>query len=284
MMKRVNTSRDDARGFTLIELLIYMVVSSVAIGAVYSVMVNQSRHLRGQLETRDVRETLRSAVALLGTDIRQLSASRGDLYAIGPNSLTIRSITGGGLICGKHASQPRFGLWQPGGVVSRVSEDSVLFNDPTTGWEIAALVDVTGPAGTGVNTCDWSANYVPTVVVEVDSLGISPAVGSPLLEFRRVEYGIFQWNNRWWLGEKVGSGSEFEVLTGPLLSPTLGGLVFQYFDASGAETTDPSEVVEIQIVLRSESQRKRPLRRRMEGLANETFATDSIATKVFLRN
>lgn len=275
---------EDARGFTLVELLIYMVVSAVAIGATFSVMVNQSRHFRGQVETRDVRETLRSAVALLGTDIRQLSASRGDLYAIGPNSLTIRAITGGGVICGKHPSQPRFGLWRPGGVVVQVVDDSVLFKDPASGWKIAALEAATGPTGTGVNTCDWSPNFVPTVVVEVDSLAMSPEVGSPLLQFRRVEYGIFQWRNRWWLGEKVGDGDVFEVLTGPLLSPERGGLAFRYFNAIGAETADPDQVAGIQIVLRSESQRKKSLRRRTGEPAIATFATDSIVTKVFLRN
>jgi type II secretory pathway pseudopilin PulG len=283
-MKRMKQRASaDSRGFTLVELMVYTVVSAIAIGAIFSVMVNQSRHFRGQLETRDVRETLRSATALLGTDLRQLSASRGDLYALAANSLTVRSIVGGGLICGVHSSQPRYGLWRPGGVVEGQAEDSVMFNDPATGW---AMVPLKSASGSGLANCDWSAGYTPTVVVEVDSLAFTPPVGSPLLVFRRVEYGIFQWNNRWWLGQKVGSASEYEVLTGPLRSPTLGGLTFKYYDAAGAVTADPAQVAEVQLVLRSESQRKRPNRRRTAqgDLTEATFATDSVVTKVFLRN
>ncbi len=44
-----------------------------------------------------------------------------------------------------------------------------------------------------------------------------------------------------------------EIVTGPLLPPTQGGLELSYYDRSGALTTDPTQVARVVVVLRAES-------------------------------
>jgi hypothetical protein len=58
-------------------------------------------------------------------------------------------------------------------------------------------------------------------------------------------------------------------------APADSGLIFTYYDAAGAVTTDPTQVAEVDIVLRSESYGP--------ALANQSL-TDSLTMKVALRN
>lgn len=103
-------------------------------------------------------------------------------------------------------------------------------------------------------------------------------VGTPFRVFRRVEYGLYldAGDGRWWLGRKVGAAAFYEKLTGPLLAPASGGLVFTYRDTAGNVTADPTQVATIEFVLRAESYRP----------SGNTFAfqQDSVAMRVALRN
>jgi len=103
-------------------------------------------------------------------------------------------------------------------------------------------------------------------------------VGTPFRVFRRVEYGLYldAGDGRWWLGRKVGAAAYYEKLTGPLLAPASGGLVFTYRDTAGNVTADPTQVAMIEFVLRAESYRPSG-----NTLA---FQQDSVAMRVALRN
>ena len=98
---------------------------------------------------------------------------------------------------------------------------------------------------------------------------------APFRAFRRVEYGIYWEDGRWWLGRKVGAAVTYEMVTGPLLSPISGGLVFSYSDSSGAATADPTLVAMVSFVIRAESYRRAP------GSSN--YQVDTVATRVALR-
>ena len=71
----------------------------------------------------------------------------------------------------------------------------------------------------------------------------------------------------------------WEILTGPMLSPSNGGLTFAYYDSLGVTTTDPALVTRIDFTLRSESYGQ-------VSTAGETGGAlqDSVTTTVFLRN
>jgi prepilin-type N-terminal cleavage/methylation domain-containing protein len=52
-------------GFTLIELMIYLMIAGVVMGAVVKLMLSQTRSYANQRGLTDVRETVRSAGALI---------------------------------------------------------------------------------------------------------------------------------------------------------------------------------------------------------------------------
>lgn len=276
--------RSDSAGFTIVELMIYMVMAIVVVGAVFGVLVSQWRQFGLHRETIDARETLRGAAALLTLELRSASASGGDLYTIAPQSITIRSLQAVGVICAKHATLPRYGVWDPSGTFDDTAEDSLLLYSQSGGtWKnLKTSMAWIAAANAGVGTCDWAGGQPaaqaiqPVVTVPDDTAGVW--VGSGVKGFRRVQYGMFQLNGRWWLGRKLGAAASYEIVTGPLRAPADSGLVFHYYNAAGAETAVPAEVVRVEIELRSESSGQ-------AGFGgNVGFRRDSLTVIAFLRN
>ncbi len=105
-------------------------------------------------------------------------------------------------------------------------------------------------------------------------------VGAAIQVFRRVEYGLFQQDGRWWLGRRIGGASSWELITGPMRSASDGGLVFTYLDVDGNVTATPADVKRIQVDLRSESMGGLP----KWGQGSNRAVRDSVSTTVYLRN
>ena len=272
-------------GFTLAELLVYLMLSGIVMACVYQLLMGQSRAYGRQRELMDVHETLRTAAALLAWEIRQASATNGDLYSIGDHSITLRSTQGSGFICVGHPTQPRFGLWLTNGDFQATVDDSVLVfaaGGPGMADDVWKALKVTsaGPAAAmGLAACDWVGAGVPDVAVQIRVTSPSDtadiALGAPLRTFRRIEYGLFAADGRWWLGRRVGAGS-WEKLTGPLLPVWLDGLVFSYKDAAGNPTANLAQVAVVDFVIRAQSYRA-------PGGGGSQFFTDTLATRVALR-
>lgn len=267
-------------GFTLVELLIGLVLAGVVMTAVYGLMVSQFRTYSTVREKADVHTSLRAAGALLAWELRMASASDGDLYALAANSTTLRSFVGTGVICSKDPSQPRYGLVGVDGELAGDAADSVLvFAAGSVGsgddeWKPLELVAVGAPSG-GVSSCAWAGRSAE-VELQVaapapgDTAGI--AVGAPVRAFRPVQYGLFTWEGRSWLGRNV-AGS-WEAITGPLRADD--GVQFAYYDGAGNVTADPVQVAAVRVALRAESDRR--------AGPDEGFESDSLTLRVALRN
>jgi type II secretory pathway pseudopilin PulG len=288
--------RREQAGFTIVEVLVFLSLALIVIGAVYELLMGQNRLYQKQRELIDVRSNIRAAAAVLSWELRQASAREGDLYSIGATSFTVRSIQGGGVICGEHPSQLRYGLWGTWGEFNTAAGDSALvFAAGSQGpdddaWKVVSVVAVLGAASGGVPTCfwgdadvgkgrgvgsgtgpsTWTGNVTPDLVVEVAGDMDSVYMGAPFRAFRPVEFGLFQDQGRWWLGRRVGGGP-YEILTGPLRPPSDSGLVFTYFDQAGSTTTDPSKVALVQIVTRGESFGKVPRRGQAPSAEQDTL-------------
>ena len=177
-------------GFTLAELLVYLMLSGLVMASVYQLLMGQSRAYGRQRELMDVHETLRTAAALLAWEIRQASATDGDLYSIGENSITLRSVQGSGFICVGHPTLPRFGLWLTDGDFQATVDDSVLIFAAGGGGradDVGKVLKVAakGPAAAmGLGACDWAGAGVPDVAgqIAVTSPGDTAdiALGAPL--------------------------------------------------------------------------------------------------------
>jgi type II secretory pathway pseudopilin PulG len=301
--------RSSERGFSLLELVVLLGVVIVVHGAIYSLMFSQMHELGNQREDTDVRQSLRTALNLLVYELRGVSASDGDLYQIGANSIGIRSTTGTGIVCGRHVTLDRYALWATSGDFPQPdSEDSALVyiaaekGTADDSWVPVRIQRILNPGSGGVPKCFWGdatagsgkkngSGQIPvTGDGEVDPdlvLGFSENVdgayvGSPVRSFERVEYGLASKEGRWWLGRKVGSSSTWDLLAGPLRTPADGGVEFTYYDSSGnVLAPGPGSidlVAMVQIVVRAES-----FKRSRQGLVKIEFQQDSLRSRVWLR-
>ena len=269
---------------TLVELMIYMVLASVVMGAIYSVMITQTRAYADQRQMTDARETVSGAGVLLTSELRQLSPSDGDLYFIAPESLAIRSVQSVAIVCAIDQVLRRFALWNLVGELEdfqKKADSAFIFSAGGAGqsddkWEREEIKGFFKAAGPLAN-CEWTVAQAADTVVQLDKPMPGVVVGAPFRSFRAIQYGTFLDGGNWWLGRKTpGPGEAYEKLTGPIRSPAAGGLVFKYYDASGNVTAVPADVRTIEIVIRSQSTGQS---RQASGL---TERTDSLRTKVFL--
>jgi len=270
-------------GFTIAEMLVYMVISSVVLMSTYRVMMRQGRGYSQQIASTDVDESARGAASLLAWELRQSGIANDGLQVLGAHSIALRSVQGVGIVCAKHSTLPRYGIWKQGGDIQATADDSaMLYVADVQKWRKLKIAAVGTPSGFGVTSCDGASGRAPDLVVEVtvtsasDTSGIK--VGALLRAFRKVKYSEFTDGGRWWLGRKVGNATSWEKLTGPLLDSTSNGLTFTYQTASGATTTSPSSVAVVKVLVRTESNKKY----RKNG-GDPAYRQDSISTKVALR-
>ena len=270
------------RGFSIIEVIVALVIGLVVLASVVQVMVVQGRAYGKQREIVDIRQTTRDAASLLTWDLRQPVIGGSPFAALGANAVTIRSPRGLGTICGKHPLLARYGLWKSGGNILATSDDSAaVYAVGRDKWKTLKIIAVGTPAAMGVTSCAWPGARAPDVVVEfavttkTDTSWIK--VGAPFRNFRRVQYGEYQVNNRWWLGRKVGAAASYEQLTGPLLAPASNGLTFTYYDTLGAVTANPAAVGSVAFTIRTESYKNTWVGQ------NYVYQRDSLTTKVAVR-
>jgi len=157
---------------------------------------------------------------------------------------------------------------------------------PTVGtWRRVRVTAVGTPATMGIAECVWAGHRSPDLVIQIEVS--EPAdtanvrVGSSVRAFRQVTYGEYLDQGRWWLGKKAGSwnsAAAYEKLTGPLIDSTLNGLRFDYYSATGAVATKPSDVAIVKLAIRSQSYK----RYRTRG-GVPVFRYDSLITKIALR-
>ncbi len=275
------------RGFTLVEMMVYILLSGIVMASVYQLLIGQSRSYGKQRELMDVHGSLRAASALLAWEIRQASAADGDIYAIGANSITLRSTQATGIVCATDhtPAHARYGIrGEAGDMAASVDDSALIFaagglgNSDDT-WKVLKITDVDTLGVMFIGTCVWTASGPPDVGVEIAVTAPSDtadvAVGAPFRAFRRTEYGLYQADGRWWLGRKVGGAATYEKMTGPLRSQAGGGLVFTDADSTGAATADPTKVATVDFVIRAESY-VRP-----HGMLD--YQVDTLTTRVAVR-
>lgn len=282
MINPVSNDRDaKRRGFTVIEVLVALVVGLLVLTSVVNLLIVQGRGYRKQREVVDVRETVREASALLSWDLRQSAMGGSPLASLGANAISLRSPRGMGIVCAKHPTLARYGLWKTGGNIMAGADDSALvYQLIRDKWQAVKITAIGTPAAMGVPACAWPGARPPDIVVEIPVASKADTawlkVGAPFRSFRRVQYTEFLLNSRWWLGRKVGAAASYEQLTGPLVAPA-SGLSFAYYDTLGAVTANPAAVGSVAFTLRTES-----FKQTYAG-TSYAYQRDSLTTKVVLR-
>lgn len=227
-----------APGFTLVEMLVVTVVATVLLGAIFQTLVVQQRSYREQNAIINARQTARASIEVLAAELREVSATDGDLIMATADSLTIRAYRKMGIVC-RPPQGANLHYWQLGDPF----EDGELImifvdGDPDTGdddtWREAGISSVSS----GWCPEDWGGRPWQSLVVSTGSAAHDVLPGAPLRGFRNVTYGHYQIDGEWVLGRRVG-GSGVEALVGPVAAPTTDherdGLRFRYFDEFGTE-------------------------------------------------
>ncbi len=274
-------------GFTMVELLVVVVVGALILGATFQVLAVQERSYRHQSAAMATQQNIRAALDVLESELREISASGGDLTMIQPESLTFRAYRAGGFICNLDAPGQRIVVLQQGTqpFVDDGTQQLLYFveNMRTTGadddWDVVDIKQVSSCA-----TCDasWgSAEGVDTTTLNVPGFafpanpGEGPVyLGAPVRSFEVFTYGLYTIDGEPVLARRAADGS-LEPVIGPL-APSPDGLVFRYFDANGNQTANPANVVRIEIVVRG--------RTPGTGVPGQTHYSDSLVTQLFLRN
>jgi hypothetical protein len=156
-----------------VELLIYLIIAAIVVGGVYNLLISQQRLYMKQRELQDVRTSLRAAANLLAFELRQASAAGGDLYSIGTYDIKLRSIQGGGMVCARHGSQPRVGLYRTWGDIQKTEADSAFIfavggsGTADDGWVIGRISGTWTPASGGLPDCQWGGTAEPELVAEI---------------------------------------------------------------------------------------------------------------------
>jgi prepilin-type N-terminal cleavage/methylation domain-containing protein len=294
-------------GFTLVELLVTLVMLSLVMGTVMSVLARQQRFYSGVGSVIQTRGQVRQALGLLPGELRALSPSEGDIYAMTDSSIEFRGITGSSIACSKFSTTvvlPPLSLAKGNTLTSWLTKpvpgDSILLLSDSTstrlsddGWRahrITAVSEVTGWSGCTawskyVTAADESKpSYKLTLSTSVSS---TVKTGAPVRFFRRVHYSLYKTSNgQWFLGyydclpTATPNCSAIQPVSGPYrpyapASSGTSGLTFAYYDSTGAPTSNRLAVARIDIIARGES--KRPL------WSSQLFS-DSLAISIGVRN
>ncbi|MGH7545942.1 MAG: PilW family protein, partial [Gemmatimonadota bacterium] len=142
-------------GFTLVEMVVVVVLGSVIVLGLYRVLTAQQRAYRHQSQVAALHDALRVGTAVLAADLREAASAGGDLAALGPDSLAVRSPVGFGIVCAVDTLNQRLALVDLQGRVTAGASDSLLVYRPA-GWIVRSLLEV-NPTGYPALACPYAA-------------------------------------------------------------------------------------------------------------------------------
>lgn len=254
-------------------MLVVVVLGSVIVLGLYRVLTAQQRAYRHQSQVAALHDALRVGTAILAADLREAASNGGDLAALGPDTLAVRSPVGFGVVCVVDTLNRRLGLVDLKGRVTAGVGDSVLVYRPA-GWIVRSVLEV-DPTGYPALACSYVAGPTLQRTVRLSASVGGVPVGAPVRAFRRYTYRLIPEANAWWLARDDGGGPE--VLAGPFAGGA--GLEFFYYDTLGVATITASQVarVDVRFIARS--------RVGSAGLAGSgTPLIDTLDLSVSLRN
>lgn len=296
--------RSTRRGFTLSELLVAMVLLGLVLTTLTSVIMQQQRFYHGTSQVLETRANVRQVADILPSELRAISPSSGDIYAMTGTSIDYRGSTGAAVVCTINgprtiitipplatASQNGTTAWlslpQPG--------DSILVYDqgatPASAddaWQAHALT-LSPVAGVctqyTANTVEAALGFTLTLNTPL-SATVLP--GASIRFFRRARYELYNGSDGLGylgfsdcLATRSPQCSSPQPVSGPYLpfGGTPQGMGFTYRDSTGAVTATPAQVSRIDVVVRSRTRSNV----RMAGYGTGKYS-DSLTFSIAARN
>ena len=280
------------RGFTFVEILVAMTLMGIISVSIYKLLNNNQRLYREQAARIDLNQNVRSAVAILPSELKELDATDAggsDIVAMGPASLTYNSMRNTYFLCTAPnaaglqvtlSAAPWFGTQ-----ALDVGEHLFMLyaeNDPTRRSDDAWL-RVNSTVRANGTACPGGAASITLTLTGVTAAQLGGVtLGAPIKGYKVVQVLHYvDAGSQYWIGQTsqnktnlVWSG--LEPLVGPVTST---GLRFTYYDANGNVTGVAGSVARIAISITGQT----PEKVRGTGGAMQ-YATTNTVTQVALRN
>ena len=235
-------------GFTLVELLVVVVLGMVILGAVFQTLTTQQQAYRHQSGVIDTQMATRTALELLGGELREISASGADLISAAPESVTVRALRKMGFACFVAPGSAIVDVWRLGppfesGDELLVFDQGPAVDDPADDSWRPVTVSVADSTSFNIAGCtDWPEynlrgdsidDYARDHLVVSGGLG-SVARGAPVRSYEQITYAIRSIGGRWMLTRNEAAEAPVP-LVGPLAAPADSGLYITYYDSDGGE-------------------------------------------------
>ena len=280
-----------SEGFTLVEILIVVLLSSIIMGSIYQMIVMQDKTTREQYAVIETQQNARTALAVMTTDLKEVSAVGGDVTGATASSVTFRALRKGALTCGA-----------PGLLTIDVAElgapfvvgDSLLIfseganaNSATDDtWLVRRVLGTT--AQTVATSCGGANPFAAVgwrrLLLDFAPTGVS--AGALVRSFTPTRYRIRD-DGEW--GQLVRQVAEpplwqptEAVIIDRLSSTGEGGLEFRYFNAAGTQIPAANLAANLTNIMRVQVK----VRGKAVTSVAKTGANryqDSLVTTVFLR-
>jgi hypothetical protein len=251
-----------------------MTLTGIVVAGTLRALSAQKKFYARQARILEARHAMRASATILASQLRDASAVGGDLYAIGPDSIVVRSTVGFAVACAVNVGASQLALTEVSGHFNLANADSILVfveNGLGDGDDVWSALRATGLSTSGP-ACAWSDPSEMSVTVNGSLSGVW--VGSPVRLFQPYVYGLYQESDgRFWLGRRESAAASYVPVAGPLAPADSGGLVLTYYDAAGAPTMNRSNVVRVDIQVRAPTYR---------SLDEPDYRT--LTTSTYLRN
>jgi prepilin-type N-terminal cleavage/methylation domain-containing protein len=281
------------RGFTLVEVLVAMVLAGIVTASIYQLLVSNQRVYRLQTERADLNADLRAALAILPSELREISATdttESDLISMTSSAVTFKAMRTLHFLC----EDPPTGTGSSGTiVVYRALQYGLRALDATRDSILVFAEGDTSARGDNywvhANASGVSATVCPdgSAGMAISLNGVSPAgglddvmAGAPARGFEVEEVRSYpDANGDLWLGlRQYGTGSGWGT-TQPLLGPlAASGLQFSYFDSVGATTAIPTQVFSIGLTVIGSTDET------VVSGADTRRLEDTLTTRIAIRN
>jgi prepilin-type N-terminal cleavage/methylation domain-containing protein len=236
-------------GYSLVESLLALAILGLVLGAATVAWHAHARLYALETERGHLRDAVEAVAEILAGELRGASPA-GDLYALGPDRVALRSTVGFGIVCAADSTGDAWWLGRASGRFETLPRDSLLVfaeGDPATSADdrwVAAHTD----AATAADTRPRCPGGRPADLrVRGDRAVPGVRAGAPVRAFRPYEYGPYRdARGRTWLGRRLRDGT-MQPVAGPLRGGD--GLRLEAYAASGEPAAAPHEAILLRVTL-----------------------------------
>jgi prepilin-type N-terminal cleavage/methylation domain-containing protein len=287
-------------GFTIVELLIALVLFLIVSAATFQLLNNTQRVSRAQSERTEMQSNMRAGALIVPAELRSIGYDRfvtgtgnpagtimSDILGMAADSIAFRAVRSSGIICATPAANTYVldtGWFYTGYRAIAAGRDTLMVygeqNPNLSADDIWFRKRITA-VGAGNCAAAYGGGRAGTAITTDDAVpGDSIVVGAVFHSFEVMSYKLMQGaDGRWYLNARSMSnpGDAYQPMLGPLAP---NGFRLDYFDVNGNVTAVPANVRTIQVTMISQS----GSRTSDMGSSNQQIQTDSVVTRVALRN